>query len=282
MFTYNSSDGTVLHVHEWLPEGEPRGIVQIAHGMGDHAARYSHLAETPAAGFAVYADDHRGHGTSITGTPGDLGANGWNLLVEDLVALSELLKARHPGLPLVLVGHSLGSFASQQYILDHGDLLAGVAIAGTTAIDALLPYMSAEPDANGDVMAQFNAPFEPARTPFDWLTRDNAQVDAYLADPWTGFSLAPRSLGELFEASARWADPKSVPSTLPIYVFVGDKDPLNADLALTDLLVQRYRDAGVADVTYKPYPGGRHEILNETNRAEVEADLLAWIDRVTA
>jgi alpha-beta hydrolase superfamily lysophospholipase len=281
VFTFTSNvDGTIIHVHEWLPAGASRGIVQISHGMGEHAARYAHLAETLAeAGFAVYADDHRGHGHSIARTPGDLGKGGWNGLVDDMVQLSAIARERHPGLPLVLVGHSLGSFASQQYILDHSSDIAGVALSGTTALDALLPHMSGD-DAGGSVLAAFNKPFEPARTEFDWLSRDESQVDAYIADPWCGFDLAPAALAELFDAAGRWADSSSVRLDLPIYVFVGAQDPINGGLAFSHILVQRYRDSGHTDVTYQSYPEGRHEILNETNRDEVEAGLLAWIDRV--
>ncbi len=281
MFTYLSNvDGTTIHVHEWAPAAEPRGIVQISHGMGEHAARYAHLAQTlAAAGFAVYADDHRGHGHSIAGSAGDLGQGGWNGLVEDMVQLSAVARERHPGLPLVLVGHSLGSFASQQYILDHSADLAGVALSGTTALDALLPHMLAA-DPGGSVLAALNAPFEPARTQFDWLSRDEAQVDAYIGDPWCGFDLSPQALSELFSSAALWADSSSVRPDLPIYVFVGEHDPVNGGLAFSTILVQRYRDSGHADVTYQTYPEARHEILNETNRDEVEANLLAWINRV--
>lgn len=280
MFTFTSeSDGVTIQVHEWAPDGTPRGIVQISHGMGEHAARYDHLARTlAAAGFAVYADDHRGHGLSIVGTPGDLGAGGWNALVDDMVQLSRIVMDRHPGLPLILVGHSLGSFASQQYILDHSDLLAGVALSGTAAVDALLPHLSADP--GGSALAAFNKPFEPGRTGFEWLSRDEAQVDAYVADPLCGFDLVPESMADMFGAAARWADVSGVRADLPIYVFVGEHDPINGGLAFSTALVERYRDSGHHDVTYRTYPGGRHEILNETNRDEVEADLLAWIDRV--
>jgi alpha-beta hydrolase superfamily lysophospholipase len=282
VLTFDSNaDGITIHVHEWLPAGPPRGIVQISHGMGEHAARYAHLAETLArAGFAAYADDHRGHGRSIDGAPGDLGNGGWNGLVEDMVQLSAIARERHPGLPLVLVGHSLGSFAAQQYILGHSGDIAGVALSGTTALDALLPHMAGD-DSGGSVLAAFNKPFEPARTEFDWLTRDEAQVDAYIADPWCGFDLAPAALSELFSAAGSWADSSSVRKDLPVYVFVGGHDPINGGLAFSDLLVQRYRESGHTDVTYQTYPGGRHEILNETNRDEVEAGLVTWINKVT-
>ncbi|MEV6210073.1 alpha/beta fold hydrolase [Kitasatospora sp. NPDC051914] len=280
MFTFTSSDGLEIHVHEWLPGGPPRGVVQLAHGMGEHACRYARLAASlTAQGYAVYAADHRGHGRTITDTPGHLGTDGWNLLVQDMVTLSDLVEDRHPGLPLVLVGHSLGSFASQQYILDHSERLAGVALSGTTALDRLLTALAA---AGGDAAAAFNAPFEPARTPCDWLSRDAAQVDAYLADPLCGFALDARGMEDLAAAAHRLAFPEGVRPDLPVYVAVGDRDPLNAELALSDVVVERYRHAGLTDVTYRTYAGARHEILNETNREEVAAELVAWILCVTS
>ncbi|PKV98987.1 alpha/beta fold hydrolase [Nocardia fluminea] len=279
MFTFPSSDGTTIHVRSWLPtETEPRGVVQIAHGMGEHSDRYGHLAERLAGlGFAVYADDHRGHGLSMGPVPGDLGPDGWNLLVADEVALTGILRERHPGLPVTLIGHSLGSFAVQQYLLDHSGLVDEVVLSGTTAVDGLFGEIAA---AGGDLIGFFNAEFQPTRTDADWISRDEAQVDAYNADPWCGFAIDEANMGLLAaNAVTRLSDPSSVRADLPIYVMVGDKDPLNSKLRLSDLLVQRYRDAGLADLTYRVYADARHEVLNETNRDEVEADLLAWLTR---
>ncbi|MEU4711397.1 alpha/beta hydrolase [Nocardia salmonicida] len=279
MFTFPSSDGTVIHVRSWVPtDAEPRGVVQIAHGMGEHSDRYGHLAERLAGlGFAVYADDHRGHGLSMGPVPGELGPDGWNLLVADEVALTEILRERHPGLPVTLIGHSLGSFAVQQYLLDHSDLVDEVVLSGTTAVDGLFGEIAA---AGGDLIGFFNAEFQPTRTEADWISRDEAQVDAYNADPWCGFAIDDTNMGLLAaNAQTRLSNPSTVRSDLPIYVMVGDKDPLNNKLRLSDLLVQRYRDAGLDDLTYQVYPDARHEVLNETNRDEVEADLLAWITR---
>ncbi|MEV0247022.1 lysophospholipase [Nocardia sp. NPDC050712] len=278
MFTFTSSDGTGIHVHEWLPAAEVRGVVQIAHGMGEYAERYAHLAERLAGlGYAVYANDHRGHGHSMAGAAGDLGENGWNLLVEDMVTLTGELRSRHPGVPVVLFGHSLGSFAVQQYLLDHSDLVDAVVLCGTTAVDGLFANIAA---AGGDLLALFNREFEPTRTPADWLSRDEAQVDAYQEHPWCGFELDPANMGLLAtNASTRLAEPKNIRTDLPLYVMVGASDPLNDGLRLSDLQVQRYRDAGLTDITYRTYTGARHEILNETNRAEVESDLIAWITR---
>ncbi|GAA1094200.1 alpha/beta hydrolase [Kitasatospora arboriphila] len=280
MFTFRSEDGLQIHVHAWAPDGPPRGLVQISHGMGEHAARYDHFARAlTRRGYAVYADDHRGHGLTVSHVPGHLGDDGWNRLVDDMVALSELIQRRHPGLPLVLVGHSLGSFAAQQYVLGHSELLAGVALSGTAALDRLMAHLA---EADGDVMDAFNSAFEPARTPGDWLSRDEAQVDAYLADPLCGFTLDDQGMSDLAAAGERLSTPTTVRPDLPVYVAVGDRDPLNRDLELSDLVVRRYRDAGIEDITYRVYPGARHEILNETDRETVEADLVEWIERVTA
>lgn len=281
MSTFTSSDGTIIHVREWLPAGrDPIGIVQIAHGMGEYAGRYAHLAERLAdLGYAVYANDHRGHGHSIAGAPGDLGADGWNLLVADLIALTKLVRDKHSGIPVVLFGHSLGSFAVQQYILDHSGLVDDVILCGTTAVDQLFARIA---ESGGDLLGLFNTRFQPTRTTADWLSRDEAQVDAYLAHPWCGFEIDPENMAALASAAAdRLSKPTTVPTDLPIYVMVGDQDPLNDDLCLSDLLISRYRDAGLTDITYRVYAGARHEILNEINRDEVEDDLIAWITRAT-
>ena len=280
MFTFASDDGITIHVHEWPIEGPGNGIVQIAHGMGEHAARYAHVARAlNDAGYHVYAADHRGHGTSMHAGPGVVGDDGWNRLVADQVTLIGLLRERHPGLPLVLLGHSLGSFASQQLVLDHSGLVDALALSGTTAVDQLLESLVND---GPDVLAQFNAEFEPARTENDWLSRDPEQVDLYAADPWCGFSLDDQGMGALVAAGPRFAEVGTVRKDLPIYAFVGEKDPLNAKLTWSDLAVQRYRDAGVSDVAYKVYGDARHEVFNETNRDEVIGDLVAWVRRVTA
>ncbi|GEB55470.1 alpha/beta fold hydrolase [Streptomyces gardneri] len=288
MFTFTSRDGIAIHVHTWLPEGDARGVVQIAHGMGEHAARYAPLAEhLTGLGFVVYAGDHRGHGLSMHAGAGHFGENGWNLLVEDIAALTRIARDRHPGVPVILLGHSMGSFAAQQYLLDHAALVDGVALSGTTAVDGLLTGLAeaarqaAEAGVEGGgVFDAFNAGFAPNRTEADWLSRDEKQVDAYLADPLCGFAADDRGMADMGAAAGRLAAPEGIPAGLPVYVLVGDHDPLNARLALSDLLVARYREAGLTDLTYRSYEGARHEVLNETNRDEVVADLTAWIERV--
>ena len=210
MFTFDSKDGVRIHVREWESAGPPRAVVQIAHGMGEHAGRYAPLAAAlTGQGYAVYANDHRGHGLSRHAEPGHLGDDGWNRLVSDMVTLSETIRERHPGLPLVLLGHSLGSFASQQYALDHAHLIDALALAGTTAVDVMLAAQAQDAAAGGNPLLTLNQAFQPSRTPFDWLSRDEPAVDAYLADPLCGFSLDAQGMADITIASAALAQPRS-------------------------------------------------------------------------
>jgi alpha-beta hydrolase superfamily lysophospholipase len=191
-------------------------------------------------------------------------------------------KSDHPGLPVAMVAHSMGSFATQQFLLDHGADVAAVALTGTTALDLLEPVLDLSNDLD---LSAFNAPFQPARTDFDWLSRDESVVDAYLADPLCGFGIDAASAEDMFVGARRLADPAEVarmPHDLPMYLAVGSKDPVNGGLTLLWTLVDRYRAAGLTDVTVRVYDDGRHEILNEVNRAEVIDDLLQWLQRVSA
>ncbi len=281
-FILSAPDGTSITGYRWRGDIAPTAIVQLAHGMGEHAARYRRLAGALVdAGYVVYANDHRGHGrTSGPDHQGDLGTGGWKGLVSDLGVVSEHARAEHPGLQLAIVGHSMGSFALQQYLLDHSADLDAAALSGTTAVDGVAAGIdtSQEVDLSG-----FNAAFEPARTESDWLSRDEAEVDAYIADPACGFGLDGPSATAMLERAAEFGDPAvlaGIRGDLPILVFSGDADPLSGAGALVELVAQRYREAGVSDVTVILYPGARHEIFNETNRDEVTADLLAWLARV--
>jgi len=298
-FSYPSADGTRIAAYRWDPAGPPRAAVQLTHGMGEHAQRYDHVARAlNEAGFVVYAQDHRGHGASadpeaplVPGgtTPpsppaalGDLGKGGWPGLVDDIGLLSARIRAEHPGLPLILLGHSMGSFAVQQYILDHSAEIDGVVLTGTAAIDLLEGALDLDQPIE---LSMFNAPFQPARTDYDWLSRDEAVVDAYVADPRCGFGIDTDSAKAMFAGARRGADPAQVArirSSLPVYIAVGEADPVNGGQALLTPLAERYKAAGLTDVTVRIYPGARHEILNETNRDQVIAELASWLDRVVS
>jgi alpha-beta hydrolase superfamily lysophospholipase len=283
-FRYPSSDGAEIVAYRWDPAGEPRAAVQLTHGMGEHARRYEHVAKAlTEAGYAVYAQDQRGHGASADPERlGDLGEGGWNALVDDIGLLSAQIRGEHPGLPLILLGHSMGSFAVQQYLLDHSDDVDGVVLTGTAVIDLLEPALDLDQPLD---LTMFNAPFQPARTDYDWLSRDEAQVDAYVADPLCGFGIDTQSARDMFIGARRLADPAQVAgirSNLPVYIAVGEADPVNGGLTVLQPLVDRLREAGLTDITVATYPDARHEILNETNSAEIIGALIKWADRVTA
>jgi alpha-beta hydrolase superfamily lysophospholipase len=277
-FTLPTGDVTSF-VYGWEPDGDVRGVIVVAHGMGEHAGRYRRLAEALTGdGWAVYAGDHRGHGRTAGGPDelGSLGEQGWAGLVADLGRVLEEAAQRHPGAPIVLLGHSMGSFASQQYVLDHSDRLDALVLSGTTAVDQVVGAL--DPDQPADLTA-FNAPFAPARTDYDWLSRDDAEVDAYVADALCGFGLDAAATRSMVEAAARLGDQDEINAVrdgLPIYVVAGRDDPLAFGGALIDVVVDRYRTAG-AEVTAVVYDGARHEVFNETNRDEITGALLEWL-----
>ncbi len=279
---FESAGGVKIAAYRWDPAGEPRAIAQLAHGVGEYARRYAPLAEALTAdGYVVYAQDHRGHGATATspGEHGVLGPDGWGHLVADFGRMSKVAVDAHPGLPLALIAHSLGSFAAQQYLLDHSGDVSAVVLSGTAVIDLLEPAMDL--DAPMD-LSMFNAPFQPQRTDFDWLSRDEAQVDAYINDPLCGFGLDVAGGKAMFVAARQLADPARVAGMrkdLPVYIVVGELDPVNGGGMLVDELVRRYQEAGLEDVTLVTYPGARHEVFNETNRTEVVAGVLAWLDQ---
>jgi alpha-beta hydrolase superfamily lysophospholipase len=277
----SNADGTEVVTYTWADvTGPTAGVVQIAHGLAEHGARYGRFARAlNAAGFLVHAVDHRGHGRTARGRLGDFGPAGFGGLVADVAQFGAALRGQHTGLPLFLFGHSMGSFAAQAAMLDHASTWSGVVLSGSTALDMLAAGMANAPADAPKGLAAFNAGFE-HRTGYEWLSRDAAEVDAYVADPWCGWEVPDNVIPSLFAPAARLADPAAlagIPGTLPILIASGDADPLAAGGALLQVLGQRYRDAGVADVTVKLYAAGRHEILNETNRDEVSADIIAWL-----
>ena len=280
----SASDDKSISVYRWRSDVRVRGVVQIAHGMGEHPLRYRAIAEFLATnGFAVYANDHRGHGQSASDANelGEFGAGGFPAVVDDMVQVSQAARAEAAGAPLILLGHSMGSFAAQLYILGNSQLLDGVALSGSAALDLL----GAAAATGRWKLEDLNAGFEPARTPFDWLSRDESEVDAYISDPLCGFNVSQGSYGSLFSVASRLAsipDLNRIGKDLPIFLFAGDKDPVNANLAWFYPLIDRYREAGLRDVSAHIFGGARHEVLNETNRSEVFAVLLAWVNRVVS
>jgi alpha-beta hydrolase superfamily lysophospholipase len=264
--------------------------------MAEHAARYARFAgELATSGYAVYAPDHRGHGRTAGGADrlGWAGSDGWNGMVRDLDRLTALVAERHPGAPLVLFGHSMGSVLAQRFAQLHGDRLAGLILSGTFGgapnLGAGIAAANALRLLRGDrapsalqrtMFAGFNRAFAPGRTGFEWLSRDDAEVQKYADDPRCGFTFSNRLLVDMLRGYAQtWkpADERRIPLTLPVLFFSGAVDPVGANTRAVTALAERYRALGLRDVTVTFYPDGRHEMLNETNRDEVVRDVLAWL-----
>jgi alpha-beta hydrolase superfamily lysophospholipase len=303
-FTLAAADGLALFVYRWLPESPPKAVVQIAHGLAEHAARYQRLAVTlTAAGYAVYADDHRGHGRTAP-TPADLGffaeRDGWRKAIDDLWRLNRRIAADHPGLPIVLIGHSMGSFMAQQLMAEHGDAFAGVVLSGSSGkppplavagrLMARIERWRLGPRGRSPLIhalsfSAFNKGFAPARTAADWLSRDPAEVDKYVADPLCGFVATVQLWIDLLDALAALARPAlqaRIPKRLPIHVIAGARDPVSANTKGLEQLLAAYRAQGLERVTHRFYAEARHELFNETNRDDVIRDLVAWLERVVA
>jgi len=250
--------------------------------MGEHIGRYAGLTEVlTGSGFVVYGNDHRGHGRSVLSSKdlGNFGDGGFTLLVEDMFRLTRIAKDENPDKQLILLGHSMGSFAAQLFVLDHSGAIDGLALSGSGALDGLAQLAKSAP-AGENIL---NRRFQPARTPFDWLSRDTAVVDAFMNDPLCFAELQPASLASFFGAASALADPSSlrkIRSDLPVYLFSGSEDPVGQQLEGVRVLIERYRAAGIRDISHDFYPGGRHEMLNEINRAHVRANLLRWMPSV--
>jgi alpha-beta hydrolase superfamily lysophospholipase len=303
-FTFKADDRKELFVHRWLPdEGtRVRGVIHIAHGMAEHGGRYARAAsELTAAGYAVYANDHRGHGKTAK-SDDELGfmgrPNGFARAVRDLSELVAHEKKEHPSLPVFLFGHSMGSYMIQRFMIQEGRAIRGAVLSGS----------SGKPDAlasAGKVVAKlerlrlgergksklltnlsfggWNRQFSPTRTEYDWLSSDPAEVDRYIDDPRCGFPVSTELWVELLRELEEIARPENqarVPKDLPVYIFSGSRDPVGGNRKSVEQLVSAYRAAGIKDITLRFYPDGRHESLNEVNRDEVTRDLIAWLDRV--
>lgn len=301
-----ADDGARLRLHHWRPDGDGpvRAHLHIVHGLSDHAARYAHVAVALAAqGLSVSAHDQRGHGETAqheTERGHFADTDGWSRVVRDLVQICRDLRSQTPGRPLILLGHSLGAYLVQQVAFEHGELLDGIAMSGVNG--RISPLM-----AVGGLVARierlrlgrrgrsallqrlsydgFNRPFAPNRTPFDWLSRDAAEVARYVADPRCGFAASTQSWVDILAALgpiARDANRARVPKGLPVYLFNGSADPVGEFGRGPAALERGYRRQGLRNLQSRLYPEARHELFRETNRDEVLADLLVWLETLVA
>lgn len=300
-FQHRFSGGAYSRVRCWKPGGLPRAVVQVVHGMAEHCARYERLAVAlNRAGYAVYAHDLPGHGegAAVRGHFDD--ANGWRVALSSIREVQRLAQREQPALPVFLLGHSMGSFLVQHFMADSGGSLAGVVLSATTGDFGPLRRVALallrgeafmlgrrNPSAVGEALSfgAFNKAFKPARTKFDWLSRDAAEVDAYVADPLCGFRCTSGLWLDLMEAGGELASGKRlrrIPKGLPVLMVAGSEDPVSQGERGPRGLERRYRQVGLRDVTVKIYPQGRHELFNDACRDEATADLVHWLDTRTS
>jgi alpha-beta hydrolase superfamily lysophospholipase len=268
--TITDPDGETIFVYRWGAAVRPRAVVHVLHGLGEHSRRYDRLAAAlNAAGYTVYADDHRASGR--TGTEGaglgQLGPRGMAGALDAVHAVTGYIRDQHPGLGVYLLGHSWGSFLAQRFADRWGTELAGLLLSGSTLMAE--PYISLE---------EPNRRFEPASTPYDWLSRDPIEVQRYIDDQWSGFEVS-FEVAELLHLAAEPA--ATVPKDLPVLVLNGDEDVVGGFNGGGVALAEAYGALGLSDVTTLVYKGGRHELFNETNRDEVTADVIGWLDTRT-
>jgi alpha-beta hydrolase superfamily lysophospholipase len=297
--TFKDAYGDTIFYRKWLPESKPKALVVISHGMAEHSARYGRFAESlTSAAYAVYAIDHRGHGkTAEYGVLGHYAdKDGFTKVVDDLHELFSIASADTACDKKFLFGHSMGSFIAQSFIERFGAELSGCILSGTAGsggpilgVGRFLAGVgcvfkgprSKAPLLDTMSFGKFNDAFKPNRTKFDWLSRDNAEVDTYVADPLCGFVCTDGLFRDLLGALMKIHKEREIakiPVSLPIYMFAGEKDPVGAATGSFKWLFDAYARLGVKDLKMRLYEGARHETLNETNRDEVTRDAIAWLN----
>jgi len=302
-YKIKTSDNKEVHVYEWILENEEniKAVVQIAHGMAEHAARYENFALfLNKNGYAVFANDHKGHGKTA-GTLENLGyfadKDGFQQVVQDMRTVTDKIVERFPGKPIFLMGHSMGSFLSRYYSIEDSAKLRGLILSGTAGHPGLLGKIgklltkviiafsgkkSQSPLMTKLSFGAYNSQFKPNRTDYDWLSRDNEQVDKYVNDLFCGTIFTAGFYNDLLGGLLHVNDEKEISKTdknLPIYLISGGKDPVSENGKGVKELHEKYKKSGVQDVEMKLYTDARHEILNETNKEEVYNDILNWLDK---
>lgn len=300
-FHFSSANGsTSIHCRMWSPGDEPRGVVQIMHGVAEHIGRYHDFACFLADhGFLAVGDDHLGHGLSVN-DESEMGwfaeKDGWELIIKDEKTLRDMMREKYPGVPLILLGHSMGSFMARTYIGYYPDDFDLCILSGTGHTPQLFcragrliaqreirrhgsKYRSAalQKIAFGSYLKRIENP----NTPFDWICSDNAVVREYMRDPLCGVDATAELMYEMLaglETIAGRKHMRKMKRDLPILFISGLEDPVGSWGREVRTLFKRFRSIGMQDVTLKFYPEARHEVLNEFNRQEVYSDVLAWIE----
>lgn len=299
-FYFDSCGAGRIRCRRWLPEGKPRAVVQLVHGIAEHIDRYDGFARfLTEHGFVVVAEDHMGHGKSV-GADGIQGyfRGGWFSAVRDTYQLLELTREEYRDLPYVLFGHSMGSFLARTILCKYPDSgIAAAIICGTGwqpsgALPVIIKAAELIGKCTGETVpskaleamafGSYNNRVEHKRTVYDWLSRDNAVVDAYIADPLCGFTASAGLFRDMLTGIRYIQKPESLAAMkkeLPVFFIAGGDDPVGSYGKGVQKAAKAFRDTGMEDVTVKLYPLCRHEILNEINKEEVYEDILAWIER---
>lgn len=298
-FWLTANDATELYVNHWSSAEQPVAIVMIAHGMAEHSQRYARFAEALSEqGISVFALDLRGHGrTAAKGVLGHFAdEQGWDRVVNDLSCLNHHIRARYPSTPIFLLGHSMGSYVALAYLMQHSCSMQGAILSGSNYFKNSVRYRAAiavtrferwRLGAQGRSRLLHKLIYYPCqravkqrRTNWDWLTRDAAQVDAYIADPLCGFICTTQLWLDLLQGLQHITPVKNmvqIDNSLPLLIIGGDADPINHGHRLIDL-ADALREAGNRAVDIKLYPGARHEVLQESNHLEVTADIIQWLN----
>jgi alpha-beta hydrolase superfamily lysophospholipase len=301
-FEFTAKDGQKIFVRQWLPDNnEINAIIQVAHGMAEHSGRYTEFAEFFASkGFAVYVNDHRGHGQTAKDLKnvGFLAPNnGWQLVLDDVHQLTQIIKEKHPNKPIFLLGHSFGSMLARAYILEYANDINGVIISGTTGTEGFIvdagKFLASlqgifkgknKPSKllTGMSFKGYNDPFKPTKTPFDWLSRDEERNKNYWKDPYCGTIFSNRffyDMLSLIKYINKATNYQKIPQNLPVLFISGTMDPVGEFGKGVKKVYNKFKQKGVQDINLKLYEGGRHEMLNETNRKEVYQDIFDWIGK---
>ncbi|MCR4925259.1 MAG: alpha/beta hydrolase [Clostridiales bacterium] len=304
-YTFSSASGLAdIYAESYTPENpaDVRAVVQIAHGMAEHIERYTDFANYLCSkGFAVFMNDHLGHGKSIS-DESELGyfgeKDGYRDIVNDMKTLSDIAKTEYPDIPFIIFGHSMGSFLARSYCEKYGALIDGAVFSGTSGSNPATPlaiklasFVAKQKGShyrsdfiNTLAFGNYNKRFE-GRTPFDWLTRDENIVDKYIEDPHCGFLFTAAGFKDLFSllksvSSKSWYE--SIPYSLPILLISGAVDPVGDYSKGVAQVYKDLKDSGHKDVTLKLYDNSRHEVLNEISKDVVFADVADWISKVVS
>ena len=295
-FKLQTKEGISLHTTVWEPECSPKGIVQIIHGIAEYAARYDQFAAfLTQYGYLVVGEDHPGHGQSVIEELGYM-SGGWLGTVSGIHQVYEVIHQQYPSVPYYMLGHSMGSFLLRTYLFTYHTQLSGAIISGTGWLPSfILPLGLAackeesmrlgehrsSPLLESMVFGGYNRKFTPNRTDYDWLTTDEAIVDAYIADPLCGFSASIQLCREMMlglRMIQNMNNLNRMQKNIPVYFFAGEDDPVGDMGKGVMKCIRAFENVGMKDVAWKLYPNMRHETLNEIDKEIVYQDILTWLE----